>query len=300
MENLPALISENEIDQATYLTLKNSIYPGAKDESIVMAVQYCRARQLDPLLKPVHLVPMNVKNAQTGKFEWRDVVLPGIGLYRIQADRAGNYAGADAPQFAPTITLELYDKNNDQVTVNVPESCTMTVYKLIDGNRVGFTHTEYWEEAYATDSGKSTAPNAMWKKRARGQLAKVCEAQCLRKGWPELGSEPTYEEMHQPIDTDNPSRRKGEKVVFGSEVPRESTPETPQPAPSKSDPNKVYEALMTTIGTVDSIEHLDDMKQSMAAGGVLHEDVTALNPTKQSNIKRALTNKRKELEGEKA
>jgi hypothetical protein len=53
----------------------------------MMALDYCRARQLDPLLKPVHLVPMSVKDSRTGKSEWRDVVMPGIGLYRIQADR---------------------------------------------------------------------------------------------------------------------------------------------------------------------------------------------------------------------
>jgi hypothetical protein len=48
------------IDEVTWSALKNSIYPGAKDESVMMAVDYCRARQLDPLLKPVHLVPMSV------------------------------------------------------------------------------------------------------------------------------------------------------------------------------------------------------------------------------------------------
>ncbi|MEL5515486.1 hypothetical protein PTR77_24570 [Serratia bockelmannii] len=48
-------------------------------------------------MKPVHLVPMSVKDAQSGKNEWRDVVMPEIGLYRIQADRSGSYAGAHEP-----------------------------------------------------------------------------------------------------------------------------------------------------------------------------------------------------------
>jgi phage recombination protein Bet len=86
-------LQEKGIDVATWSALKNSIYPGAKDESVMMALDYCRARQLDPLLKPVHLVPMSVKDSRTGKSEWRDVVMPGIGLYRIQADRSGDYAG---------------------------------------------------------------------------------------------------------------------------------------------------------------------------------------------------------------
>jgi len=68
-------LAEKGIDVATWSALKNSIYPGAKDESVMMALDYCRARQLDPLLKPVHLVPMSVKDSRTGKSEWRDVVM---------------------------------------------------------------------------------------------------------------------------------------------------------------------------------------------------------------------------------
>ena len=40
-------LQEKGIDVATWSALKNSIYPGAKDESVMMALDYCRARQLD-------------------------------------------------------------------------------------------------------------------------------------------------------------------------------------------------------------------------------------------------------------
>ncbi|HBS3787954.1 TPA: recombinase RecT, partial [Klebsiella pneumoniae] len=43
-------LAERGIDGATWSALKNSIYPGAKDESVMMALDYCRARNLDPLL----------------------------------------------------------------------------------------------------------------------------------------------------------------------------------------------------------------------------------------------------------
>lgn len=179
------------IDESTWSALKNSIYPGAKDESVLMAVDYCHARKLDPLMKPVHLVPMSVKDAKTGRNEWRDVVMPGVGLYRIQADRSGNYAGADEPEFGPDITRKFGD-----IEVTFPQWCKCTVSKLMpSGQVVQYSAKEYWIENYATAGRDTTAPNAMWKKRPYGQLAKCAEAQALRKGWPEIGQQATAEEM---------------------------------------------------------------------------------------------------------
>ncbi|MBS7036615.1 MAG: phage recombination protein Bet, partial [Bifidobacterium sp.] len=160
---------------------------------------YCRARQLDPLLKPVHLVPMSVKDSRTGKSEWRDVVMPGIGLYRIQADRSGDYAGAREPEFGPDVTQTLTG-----VEVTFPQWCKYTVFKRMpSGEIVEFSAKEYWIENYATGGRDTTSPNAMWKKRPYGQLAKCAEAQALRKAWPEIGQQPTAEEMEgKSLDVD--------------------------------------------------------------------------------------------------
>ncbi|HAI5626434.1 TPA: phage recombination protein Bet [Escherichia coli] len=179
------------IDEVTWSALKNSIYPGAKDESVMMAVDYCRARQLDPLLKPVHLVPMSVKDSKSGKNEWRDVVMPGIGLYRIQAYRSDDYAGANEPEFGPDVTQTL-----SGVEVTFPQWCKYTVSKrMASGEIVEFSAKEYWIENYATGGRDTSAPNAMWKKRPYAQLAKCAEAQALRKAWPEIGQQATAEEM---------------------------------------------------------------------------------------------------------
>jgi phage recombination protein Bet len=182
------------IPEATFSALANSVYPGAKEESIIMAVDYCTTRGLDVMLKPVHIVPMSVKDSKTGQFNFRDVIMPGIGLYRIQADRSGNYAGADDPEFGPEIT-QVFAGKNGQVSVTFPQWCSVTVYKMIGGQRVAFKAKEYWLENYATAGKDSNAPNAMWSKRPYGQLAKCSEAQALRKAWPEVGQDATAEEM---------------------------------------------------------------------------------------------------------
>lgn len=180
-------------------TLQSSLYVGAKPESVDMVLSYCEAVGLDPMQKPVHIVPMNTKNAVTGNYEWRDVVMPGIGLYRIQADRSGSLAGVSEPEFGPEITGKFKNKGGNEITFTYPEWCKVAMKKLVGERIVEFIAKEYWLENYATDSGKSTAPNAMWMKRPKGQLAKCSEAQALRKGWPEIGQAPTAEEMEGKV-----------------------------------------------------------------------------------------------------
>lgn len=185
---LPAM-SMNE--EELFAVLENSIYPGAKRTSIKMAVNYCQAAGLDIMQKPVHLVPMSVKNSQSNQYEMRDVVMPGIGLYRTQAARSGQYAGVGEPEFGADITESL-----GGVSITYPRDCKVTVHRQMEnGAIVAFTARELWKENYATQKRDSDAPNAMWKKRPYAQLAKCAEAQALRKAFPELGEMPTADEM---------------------------------------------------------------------------------------------------------
>lgn len=172
-------------------TLQNSLYPGAKTESVQMVLDYCRAAGLNPMLKPVHIVPMNVKIAGTSKYEWRDVVMPGIAHYRVQASRSGEYVGKSEPVFGPDIEIDLQGTK-----MTVPKTCTVTVYRKVGGTQCPFVATELWMENYATAGRDTIAPNTMWRKRPYGQLAKVAEAQALRMAFPELiGGANTAEEM---------------------------------------------------------------------------------------------------------
>lgn len=185
--------------------LQSSLYPGASEASVRLVLGYCKASGLDPFQKPVHLVP--IWDSKSGSM--RDVVMPGIGLYRTQAARSGAYAGVTEPEFGPDITEKL-----GGVDIVYPSWCRVTVKRrLTDGTVAEFTAREFWKENYAIKGGKdkSIAPNAMWTKRPYGQLAKVAEAQALRKAFPEFGSQPTAEEFEgKEIDMGTIDRETGE------------------------------------------------------------------------------------------
>lgn len=169
--------------------LQNSLYPGANIGSVQMVLGYCQAAGLDPMQKPVHIVPM--WDSKSGSM--RDVVMPGVNLYRTQASRTGRFAGMSDPEFGPMVETTL-----GGAAIRYPEWCRVVVKRLLDNGTVAeFSAIEYWDENYAMKGGKekSIAPNAMWAKRPRGQIAKCAEAQALRKAFPECGAQPTAEEM---------------------------------------------------------------------------------------------------------
>lgn len=186
------------VEQATrnemIRVLRTSLYPGASAPAVAGVLDYCRAAGLNPMLKPVHIVPMYVKSKDANGRDtsgMREVIMPGIAHYRTQASRTGRYIGKAAPEWGPVVEYEL-----SGVKVSVPEWCRVTIKVVVDGHIAEFTAEEWWLENYATKSRDSKAPNSMWEKRSRGQLAKVSEAQALRIAFPELlGGLSTAEEM---------------------------------------------------------------------------------------------------------
>jgi phage recombination protein Bet len=201
--------------------MKTSLYPGADDKSVDMILAYCTARGLDVMTKPVHLVPMWIpERKRDGKVispaGMRDVVMPGIGTYRIDAHRTGEYAGQDECEFGPPVTRTFTD-GSKRVEVTFPEWARVTVYRMMRDVRVAYSAKVYWLETYSTAGRDTDAPNAMWKKRPFGQLEKCAEALALRKGFPEaVGNEPTAEEMEGKAFIDGEAHRVDSTGTAGS------------------------------------------------------------------------------------
>ena len=166
--------------------MKTVLFKGASDAMICTLVDYCKARRLDPLKKPFHIV--KVYDQDEGRMV--ESIWPSIGELRTTAMRTGEYAGKSEIIFGPDVTKSLGGQNFE-----FPEWAQCTVYRMVKGQRVEFAGSRvYWLETYA--SKKGGGPNSMWAKRSRGQLAKCAEAEALRSAFPEeSGSDPTAEEM---------------------------------------------------------------------------------------------------------
>lgn len=197
IDQLPAIYGMEQNHAIS--VLQESLYPGAKPQSIALVMDYCRAANLDPMQKPVHIVPMWDKNTK----QMRDVIMPGVNSYRVNAMRSKDYAGISEPEFGPMMNGNELGIANFQY----PEWCKVTVKRVLRGVVAEFTSIEYWVENYATAGKDSSAPNTMWKKRPRGQIAKCAEAQALRKAFPEIASAPTFEEMDGKFDVAAPAHK---------------------------------------------------------------------------------------------
>lgn len=164
------------VDRAGWKALVEAVFPAATaTESVILALSYCKARNLDPFKKPVHIVPIYDDNKRC----MVDTVWPGIGELRTTAFRTGLYAGKDATSFGP-----MKKKTWGDVTLEFPEWAQVTVYRLIGDQRVAFEGPRvYWLETFATKKGG--IPNKMWQKRPTGQIDKCAEAAALRAAFPE-------------------------------------------------------------------------------------------------------------------
>lgn len=197
----PAVEERFGVDRGQWKVLVEAIYPAAKTaDAIVMVLSYCKSRNLDPMKRPVHIVPM--WDSQRGAYV--ETVWPGISELRTTASRTKGYAGCDVAEFGPTKKMTFQGRikqkgewiNAEVKDLEFPEWCRITVYRIVDGQRCKFVGPKVsWLETYATQ-GNTELPNKMWQERPEGQLEKCAEAAALRRAFPEeIGNELTAEEM---------------------------------------------------------------------------------------------------------
>src|SRR3990167_7540775 len=160
-------LSRNQID-----LIKNTVAKGASDDELRLFIQVCKGAQLNPFMRQVHLVPR--WDSKLGQ-EVR-VIQVGIDGFRAVAESSGKYAGNDDPIYEGEKEVEYGSEKTGAKKVTVPLKATVTVYKLLDGQRYPFTATARWEEYYP-----GPRMGFQWHIRPYLMLGKCSEALALRK-----------------------------------------------------------------------------------------------------------------------
>lgn len=174
MSNALQLTKKELVGQEEIKVLRETYFKDFTDAEVNFSVAVSNELRLSPLLRQIHFVK------RAGKI----VPQTGIDGFRLTAERTGRYAGSDDAVF---------EYGADK---KIPSKATVTVYKIVDGQRCAFTASARWEEY--------SVPNEMWRKMPNNQLAKCAEALALRKAFPaELSALRTDEEMDQ---ADGPSK----------------------------------------------------------------------------------------------
>lgn len=174
--------------------LRQSLFKDFTDAQVAECVQICNLLQLNPILRQIHFVKRNTKQGPVIS------VQTGIDGFRLQAQRAGGYAGSDDPVFEY--------RPNDPVK-KIPVKATVTVYRIVSGMRCAFTGSARWEEY--------NAGQGLWNTMPHNQLAKCAEALALRKAFPaELSILRSDEEMDQ---ADRPDKAGAIKEKIQTEAP---------------------------------------------------------------------------------
>lgn len=170
------------------------------DNEFSLFIYQAQRLGLDPLLGQVY--PVKRRDRKTGGE--RLTIQVGIDGYRSIAARTGEYAGNDDAVF------------DDE---KFPQIATVTVWRIVQGVRYGFSASARWSEYYP---GKEVG--FMWDQKPHIMLAKCAEALALRKAFPsELSGVYTAEEMEaagpgitdhvEHVDGDSKATTSSEEVV---------------------------------------------------------------------------------------
>ena len=233
----PAIADRFGVDKASWKALVEAVWPAAQSsDSIVLALSYCKARKLDPFKRVVHIVP--VWDSESRSFI--ETVWPGIAEHRTTAFRTKQYAGADAAEFGDTVKRTFKDKvkgkegwKEETVELEFPLWAQITVYRLIDGQRVPMPGPRvYWLETYSR-RGRSTLPNERWARAPFQMIEKCAEAAALRRAFPEeLGDEPTSDEAGAYAAPGDDARDVTPPAPKPTRATIEAQPEMPEPTAS--------------------------------------------------------------------
>lgn len=167
--------AEAKLTQEDIQTIKNAIFKGAEESELKLFLHDCQRCGVHPLDRLIH---PTIRTNKDGSRTY--TAITSIDLFRSRAEDTGFYAGNDDPVFSGQPKTDSFEAK-------------VTVWKIVQGQRVPFTATARWTE-YKPKEGM----DFMWQKMPHQMLGKCAEALALRKAFPrQLGKLYVKEEMEQ-------------------------------------------------------------------------------------------------------
>lgn len=164
--------------------IKRTIAVGATNDELQLFLYQAKRTGLDPLSRQIHFVKRKSSDG-----EGKGTIQTAIDGYRLVADRTGKYAGSDDYLFDEGINQFQHINSGRKA----PITATVTVWKIVQGERCPFTATARWDEYFPGEK-----QGFMWKKMPYLMIGKCAESLALRKAFPaELSGLYTNEEMMQ-------------------------------------------------------------------------------------------------------
>lgn len=171
-----------------------------RGEEIDEAIEWCELYGANPFVKDIYFFVFDAEKPD----KRRVVPVLGIGLYRKIAARTGNYRPDEAP---PRFAYDEKAKDATNPTGMVWAEVSVNVYSH------GAWHTvtsrlrwderapvkEIWENNRPTGKFRLDPKKDNWHRMPETMMAKCCEADAIRKAWPnETSGSYVAEEMDSP------------------------------------------------------------------------------------------------------
>lgn len=302
----PGIQDRFGIDRTDWTAIVEVIFPNATNvNSVLMALAYMRARKLDVMKRPVHIVSV----WSTSQNCMVDTIWPGIGELRTTAFRTGEYAGKEETALGPMVEKQVGSK-----AITFPEWAQVTVYRMVRGVKAAFAGPKvYWLETYATVKRNDDTPNQMWSDRPIGQLDKCAEAAALRTAFPEeIGGDLIPEEVRHDKDLvgkfADPKPAKTLDSLADSMTapqpaiesqPQEPNQEAPSEPPADAGQSSELDHYRELIATLDTQKKCDELCTNFKKSNPedMHQDAEEIRDARKKEIhenRGAGSNKQKE------
>lgn len=157
--------------------IRQTVCPGASPLELACFLYNAKRLGLDPMTRQIHFIKYSPNDPAE--------IVVGINGYRAQAEDSGCYAGSDEP---------VYEYEDVGQPAGAPSKASVTVWKIVQGQRVPFTASARWVEFYPGEGKKGE----QYRKRPHNQLAVRAESHALRKGFPQQTDR--FEIQAAPVD----------------------------------------------------------------------------------------------------